>query len=203
MKLHFKKFIVIFILFLLFILISSYSYANSISKELSSNIFRLHIIANSDSKEDQELKLKIRDNIISYLNTKTKECATKKEVTKIISDNIYELQKIAIKTIKENGYDYNVTLEIGNFYFPTKYYGNISMPSGNYDALKIKVGDGNGQNWWCSLFPALCFTEVPNGIVDKKTENILKNNLNLEEFELLTSKSTTTKIKFKLIELFN
>ncbi len=123
------KILFIILLFLSFIFISSRSYSKAVFENLSSNIFRLHIVANSDSKEDQELKLKIRDNIIDFLKEKTKNCKTKNEVIKITSENIIELQKIAISTIKENDYDYNVKLEIGNFYFPTKYYGNISMPS--------------------------------------------------------------------------
>lgn len=129
MKTRLFKTIFIILLFILFIFISSNSYANSVFNNLSSNIFRLHIVANSDTKEDQELKLKVRDEIINYLKQNTKNCKSKDEVIKITSQNIKELQKIAIETIKENGYDYNVTLEIGNFYFPTKYYGNISMPS--------------------------------------------------------------------------
>lgn len=129
MKNRFFKTIFIIFLFLLFIFISSHSYANSVFNNLSSNIFRLHIVANSDTTEDQELKLKVRDNIIKYLKEKTINCKNKQEVMDVTSQNIKELQKIAIETIKENGYDYNVTLEIGNFYFPTKYYGNISMPS--------------------------------------------------------------------------
>lgn len=129
MKNRFFKTIFIIFLFLLFIFISSHSYANSVFNNLSSNIFRLHIVANSDTTEDQELKLKVRDNIIKYLKEKTINCKNKQEVMEVTSQNIKELQKIAIETIKENGYDYNVTLEIGNFYFPTKYYGNISMPS--------------------------------------------------------------------------
>ena len=129
MKSRVFKILLIFILFCLFILISSYSYAHSIFYDLSSNIFRLHIIANSDTKEDQALKLKVRDEIIKYLEPKTKNCKNKDEVMEVVSNHIIELQKIAVKTIKENGYDYNVKIEIGNFYFPTKYYGNISMPS--------------------------------------------------------------------------
>lgn len=129
MKNKFYKIIILVFLFILFFIISSYAYANYVFDDLSSNIFRLHIIANSDSQEDQELKLKVRDKIIKFLEPKTKECTTKDEVIKVVSDNITELQKIAIKVIKNSGYDYNVTLEIGNFYFPTKYYGNVSMPS--------------------------------------------------------------------------
>ena len=129
MKNKFYKIIILVFLFILFFIISSYAYANYVFDDLSSNIFRLHIIANSDSQEDQELKLKVRDKIIKFLEPKTKECTTKDEVIKVVSDNITELQKIAIKVIKNSGYDYNVTLEIGNFYFPTNYYGNVSMPS--------------------------------------------------------------------------
>ena len=122
MKTRFFKIIFVIILFILFILINCSSYSYSVSKKLSSNIFRLHIIANSDSSDDQNLKLKVRDNIINYLKEKTSNCKTK-------SENIKELQKITIKTIKENDYNYNVKLEIGNFQFPTKYYGNVSMPA--------------------------------------------------------------------------
>ena len=129
MKTRFYKIIFVIFLFFLFIFINCHSYANSIFNNLSSNIFRLHIIANSDTSEDQNLKLKVRDNIIDYLKNKTSNSKTKDEVIKIVSENIKELQKIAISTIKENGYNYNVKLEIGNFNFPTKYYGNISMPA--------------------------------------------------------------------------
>ena len=129
MKSRFFKIIFVILLFFIFFLIKSYSYANYIFNDLSSNIFRLHIVANSNSTKDQSLKLNIRNKIIEYLNPKIKNCKSKNEVIKVVSDNIKELQKITISTIKENGYDYNVNLEIGNFYFPTKYYGNISMPS--------------------------------------------------------------------------
>jgi len=140
MKAFFKICLLIGLLFL-YIFINAYTYANSVFPNLSSNIFRLHIVANSDSAGDQALKLKIRNHILQYLEPLTRSCKNKEEVIQIISNQLLSLQKIAIQTIKENGYSYNVTLEIGNFYFPTKYYGNISMPSGNYDALKIKIGE--------------------------------------------------------------
>ena len=140
MKIFFKTCLLMSLLFL-YIFINAYSYANSVFPHLSSNIFRLHIIANSDSVDDQELKLNIRDHILQYLEPLTRSCKTKEDVRQIVSNQLLSLQEIAIQTIKENGYAYNVTLEVGNFYFPTKYYGNISMPAGNYDALKIKIGE--------------------------------------------------------------
>ena len=132
MKTRFFKIIFVIILFILFILINCSSYSYSVSKKLSSNIFRLHIIANSDSSDDQNLKLKVRDNIINYLKEKTSNCKTKSEV----------INKITIKTIKENDYNYNVKLEIGNFQFPTKYYGNVSMPA-------RKIWCSKNWNWKC------------------------------------------------------
>ena len=140
MKIFFKTCLLMSLLFL-YIFINAYSYANSVFPHLSSNIFRLHIIANSDSVDDQELKLNIRDHILQYLEPLTRSCKTKEDVRQIVSNQLLSLQEIAIQTIKENGYAYNVTLEVGNFYFPTKYYGNISMPAGNYDALKINIGE--------------------------------------------------------------
>lgn len=136
----FKFFILIF-LFITFLFLTAKSYANSISGELSENIFRLHIIANSDTDEDQNLKLKVRDSIIEYMENLTQDCKTKDEVISIINSNIDSFYNIAQKTIEDNGYNYSINIEVGNFYFPTKYYGNISLPSGYYDALKIEIGE--------------------------------------------------------------
>ena len=202
MKTFFKVCFVIS-LFVLYIFIHSFTYANSIFQNLSSNIFRLHIIANSDSFEDQNLKLKIRDHILQYLEPFTSSCKSKEEVVQVISNQLLSLQKIALQTTRENGYSYNVTLEVGNFYFPTKYYGNISMPSGNYDALRIKIGEATGQNWWCSLFPALCFTNVSNGVINSSTKNLLDETLSKEEVNLLTNSSHSVQLKFKLVEIFH
>lgn len=202
MKSHLRILLLI-ILLAIFIFITAKSYATSVFTNLSENIFRLHIIANSDKDYDQELKLKIRDEIINYIKPLTENCKNKKEVISIIEDNLNNLANIAKGTIIKNGYDYDVTVELGNFYFPTKHYANVSMPSGNYDAIRIKVGKSEGKNWWCSLFPALCFTDVSNGIIDKKSEKSLKSNLEKEEFSLITNKNKEIKFKFKLIELFN
>ena len=193
MKSNLLRVLLILFLLMIFIFITAKSYANSIFENLTENVFRLHILANSDSNEDQELKLQVRDEIIKYIKTLTSDCKTKNEVISIVSSNLDKLVQIAKKTITQNGYNYDVTVELGNFYFPTKYYGNVSMPAGNYDAIRIKIGKAEGKNWWCSLFPSLCFTDVSNGIIDK----------NAEEYTLITSNNQDVKFKFKLIELFN
>jgi stage II sporulation protein R len=203
MKSKLSKILIMIFLLLFFIFISAKSYATCISKDLTENIFRLHIIANSNSQEDQALKLKIRDEIISYMKAKTSDCTSKTEIIETTQNILPVLKQIAQNTIYENGYDYDVSIEIGNFYFPTKYYGNISMPAGNYDAIRIKLGKAEGQNWWCSLFPSLCFTDVSTGIIDENADTNLKENLEEEEYNLLTKTSPNIKIKFKLLELFN
>lgn len=199
----FKRFFIVIILLLLYLFFSIFSYASTVSNNLENNIFRLHILANSDSNEDQSLKLKVRDNIISYLEEKCDNCKSKDDFINITSLNLENLKNIAENTIAEYDFNYSVKIEIGNFYFPTKHYGNISLPAGYYDGLKIKIGKAEGQNWWCSLFPPLCFTDISSGIIDEESEKDLKDNVSNEEFSVISSSNTVYKIKFKLIEFLN
>lgn len=198
-----KYILVLLILLTTFILITLSSYANTISDDLSQNFFRLHILANSDSEEDQSLKLKVRDNIIEYMSTLTYSGLSKEEVILLTEENIDNFQKIAEETIENEGYSYPVSIEVGNFYFPTKLYGNISLPAGYYDALKIEIGEAKGKNWWCSLFPPLCFVDISSGVIDEESEEELKENLTDEEFAIITNDSETIKFKFKVVEMFS
>ena len=207
-----KKLNFIFILTILvfiYIALLSFNYSKAISSNLSDSVFRLHIIANSDSSADQELKLKVRDNIIEYMNTLTSSSSDKKDVISMVNNHLDSFKEIALNTIKENGYNYDVNIEIGNFHFPTKSYGDISFPAGNYDALKIEIGDAIGQNWWCVLFPPLCFVNSSTGVVPDDSKNTLKENINSESYEIISEGNNSNdntsdiKIKFKIIEFFN
>ena len=207
-----KKLNFIFILTILvfiYIALLSFNYSKAISSNLSDSVFRLHIIANSDSSADQELKLKVRDKIIEYMNTLTSNSSDKKDVISIVNNHLDSFKEIALNTIKENGYNYDVNIEIGNFHFPTKSYGDISFPAGNYDALKIEIGDAIGQNWWCVLFPPLCFVNSSTGVVPDGSKNTLKENINSESYEIISEGNNSNdntsdiKIKFKIIEFFN
>ena len=207
-----KKLNFIFILTILvfiYIALLSFNYSKAISSNLSDSVFRLHIIANSDSSADQELKLKVRDKIIEYMNTLTSNSSDKKDVISIVNNHLDSFKEIALNTIKENGYNYDVNIEIGNFHFPTKSYGDISFPAGNYDALKIEIGDAIGQNWWCVLFPPLCFVNSSTGVVPDDSKNTLKENINSESYEIISEGNNSNdntsdiKIKFKIIEFFN
>lgn len=135
--------ILLFLLFL-YISISAISYVNAVSSDIEQSVFRLHVIANSDSEEDQNLKYKVRDNLIEYMNTICKDAKNKDEAISIANLHLDEFKQIAEETIKENGYSYSVSVEIGNFSFPTKTYGDVSLPAGYYDALRIRIGDSRG-----------------------------------------------------------
>lgn len=195
-------FIILSLLFC-FIFISITSYARSVSDNLSDNFFRLHILANSDSKQDQDLKLKIRDAIIEYMSAQDFSNSTKSEVMSVVENSLDSYKAIAQTVIANEGLNYNVSAEVGNFHFPTKVYGNISLPAGYYDALRIKIGNAEGQNWWCSLFPPLCFVDISSGVIDEDSKNNLKENLSDEEFAIVTSSDEKLKLKFKLLEFFS
>ncbi len=209
MKKKLNFILILTILIFLYIVLLSFNYSQAISYNLSDSVFRLHIIANSDSSADQELKLKVRDKIIEYMNTLTSSSSDKKDVISIVNNHLDSFKEIALNTIKENGYNYDVNIEIGNFHFPTKSYGDISFPAGNYDALKIEIGDAIGQNWWCVLFPPLCFVNSSTGVVPDDSKNTLKENINSESYEIISEGNNSNdntsdiKIKFKIIEFFN
>lgn len=198
------KFIVILsILFLIYIFFSAYSYVSAISDNMYNSVFRLHVIANSDSDEDQNLKYIVRDNLINYMNEKTNTFTSKEDIIEYAKNHIEDLKNIAEMTVKEQGYNYPVTVEIGNFEFPTKTYGDISFPAGNYDALRVKIGNANGRNWWCVMFPPLCFVDVSTGIVPETSKEELKENLSDENYNLVSqSNNYDVKLKLKILELF-
>ena len=202
-KLKIGRIFVILILLSLFILISAISYVDAVSNNIADSVFRLHVIANSDSKEDQQLKLKVRDELLSYMNIISKDSTSKQEAMQIANEHKEEFTQIAEKVIKENGYNYTVNVQIGKADFPTKYYGDITLPAGTYDALKVQIGEAKGQNWWCVMFPPLCFVDVSTGIVPDNSKQELKQSLDNEEYDLI-SKTDNNEIsfKFKIVELF-
>ena len=197
-----KNLLILIILCITFLTLSAFSYAKTISTDLSSSVFRLHVIANSDSKEDQDLKYKVRDNLISYMNNVSSNFSTKDEVINYSSLHLNELKEVAENTIIENGYNYDVNVEIGNFDFPTKTYGDISLPSGYYDALRVKIGNASGQNWWCVMFPPLCFVDVTSGVVPDESKENLQENLTDEDYSVISDENTVTHFKFKIVEFF-
>ena len=188
----------------IYIFISAFSYVNLVSYDLRNSVLRLHVVANSNSKEDQELKYIVRDNLIQYMNSLCQNCKTKDDTIEVVSNHISDFNNIANTTIAKNGFDYNATVELGNFEFPTKNYGDISFPAGYYDALKVNLGKADGQNWWCVLYPSLCFVNITSGVVPEDSKDNLKDSLSYEEYQLISNQeSPCFSYKFKLVELFN
>lgn len=198
-----KRFFVLLCLLTLFILVSALSYVNAVSSNIADSVFRLHVIANSDSGEDQALKLKVRDELLSYMNTLAKDCSSKEEVVALAKEHQAEFKAIAQKVISDNGFSYPITIQIGDSNFPTKTYGDISLPAGTYDALRVQIGEAKGKNWWCVMFPPLCFVDVSTGIVPDDSKKEMQESLSDEEYDLI-SKTDNDEIhfKFKLIEFF-
>lgn len=180
--------------------IEAYSY------DYKENLIRFHVIANSDTDEDQELKLKVRDEVIAYLQPKLENSKSIEESEEIIKGEYDNLKIISKNVISENGYDYSVDIGLKYSNFPAKQYSSVVLPAGEYKALKIIIGEGKGKNWWCVMFPPLCFVDDQNGVIDEKTDKKLKEVLTSEEYDLIMAKNEkqvdNLKFKFKIAEVF-
>lgn len=182
--------IIVSMSFLLLYNISTFAYT---CQTLRNDVIRLHILANSDSQEDQDLKLKVRDAILNeseniFNGTITPETAKEK-----IEPELENIKKTAEKIIKINGFDYDVNVYLDNEYFTTRVYENITMPSGKYLALKIIIGEGQGKNWWCVMFPSLCLPAAEENKIDDVFNSKEKDIVcNTEKYE----------VRFKMVEYF-
>ncbi len=174
----------------------------SIQHSLANKVLRLHILANSNSNFDQTLKLKVRDKVVEFLTPKLKDSKNLNETKQIISNNLVNIKDIAEQIVSQNS-DYSVNVSLSTSSFPTKYYEDFSFPAGTYESLKIVIGEGNGNNWWCVMFPPLCFTNSSAGTFNETSTQTLKDNLTEEEYNLINSKKTNVQVKFKLLEWIN
>lgn len=198
-----KMILILTFLLILYTGLCAISYATTASSDISNSVFRLHVIANSDSDTDQNLKYKVRDALLEYMNNICKDCSSKNEAIELVELHQNEFKEVALDTIKKEGFNYDVKIEIGNFEFPTKQYGDISLPAGLYDALKVEIGEAKGRNWWCVMFPSLCFVDISSGIVPEESKEDLQNVLSDEEYSLISNDNDySIKFKFKLLELF-
>nr|WP_264171368.1 stage II sporulation protein R [Clostridium algidicarnis] len=162
---------------------------NSDSELIKDKMIRFHVIANSDSIEDQDIKLKVRDKVLEYIYPKLEGASEIDKSREILKENDKEIKDIALKVLQENNYDYKVESTLSNEMFPVKSYGDITLPQGEYEAYRIILGDGKGQNWWCVMFPPLCFVDITKGEVSSEdTEEIMKKNLSEKEYDIVKRK---------------
>lgn len=191
--------------------------------EIKDSLIRFHVIANSDTEEDQNLKIKVKNEVIDYLYPYLKKSQSLDESRRILKDNMEQVRDIATKVIKNNHYNYDVNIELARENFPEKSYGNITLPQGNYEAFRIIIGSGEGKNWWCVMFPPLCFVDESKAQVEyKNTQNKILakektdsevNNLNRINEEIIENKKnykddinnennkSHIKVKFKIVEI--
>ncbi len=181
-------------------------YSKDVNKGLADNLIRLHVIANSDTEEDQKLKRDVRDAIINYMKVELKDSKDLEQTRYIINRNINSIEKIAQNEIAKQGKNYSVKTTMGSYPFPTKAYGDINLPAGYYQALRVVIGQGEGANWWCVLFPPLCFVDATHGTVPDSVKQNLRNTLTEEEYNLIASSADEEdipiKLKFKVVEFF-
>lgn len=159
---------------------------NSSVENISEKIIRFHVIANSDSESDQALKEEIKDAIIKHMLPKLEESESLEESRSILKENEAQVIDIASQIISSRGYDYNVYIDFSRENFPVKRYGSVVLPQGEYEAYRVIIGEGQGQNWWCVMFPPLCFIDITKGELEQdKTEEVMKEYLTHEEYELI------------------
>ncbi|MHB8129388.1 MAG: stage II sporulation protein R [Mobilitalea sp.] len=173
---------------------------SSLQKGIAEDIIRFHVIANSDSTQDQALKLTVKNTLVKSLSPFLQDSDTIDDARKILSDKLSYIQEVAEETILQNGYHYSVAVSLENCYFPLKVYGDYTFPPGTYEALRVQIGEAEGKNWWCVMFPPLCFVEETYSIVDTDSQTKLKHLLTEEEYDTLIDQKTPIKIKFKLWE---
>lgn len=168
-----------------------------IQQGIAGEVFRLHVIANSDTEKDQELKLKVKTRIVEYLKEILGEDAGLEETKEAVLTHLTEIEQEAENLIEEQGFDYPVEVVVEKTYFPEKTYGDCTFPAGEYEALKVKIGSAKGQNWWCVLYPSLCFLDDIYGIVTEEKKEDLKEVLTAEEFqEILGDSREKKKLRF-------
>jgi stage II sporulation protein R len=164
--------------------------------ELYKSVVRLHVLANSDSDSDQNLKLKVRDAILKESKALFGSADTQDEAKRIIEENLEKIEALAKSVIENEGFDYGVTVVLGKEEYPTRNYESLCFPSGEYLSLRVLIGNGEGQNWWCVLFPPLCLSAATDG-----REAFAEVGLSTEQYNIITeSSSPKYKVRFKLLE---
>lgn len=165
-------------------------------QQLSDSVLRLHVIANSDSEEDQTLKLAVRDRVLEEVQSICPEDATLEEVKAALRSSLHEIANAGNAVVEERGYDYTVQATLTECWFPTKQYEGFALPAGEYQALRVVVGTGEGQNWWCVAFPPLCTGAASETL----EEAVSAGYFSEDQVALVTENDTGYVLKFKCME---
>lgn len=168
--------------------------------EIYDSVLRLHILANSDSDEDQALKLKVRDAILAEGGELFRDCRDLQEATDAVEENREKLLEIARRTIADEGYDYPVELKLSEEEYPIRTYGAVCFPSGRYLSLQILIGEAEGKNWWCVLFPPLCLSAATE--TKENEDAFISVGLSADQYRVITeTQEPPYKVRFKILEV--
>ena len=172
-----------------------------IQESIAQNIIRFHVRANSDSDSDQKLKLKVKNEVVTFLQPILAQSDSVEESRNIIAQHMQEIKDTALDTIHNEGYSYDVDVYFEKSYFPMKSYADVTFPPGEYEAFRIDIGEADGRNWWCVLYPPLCFVDAVNGELPKESKEQLKNVLTDDEYNAITK--VQYKYRFKYLTFLN
>ena len=179
--------------------------AEDTQKEIAGKVLRFHVLANSDSEEDQDLKMKVKEAVVSYLDSCLNDKGLTLEETKsIVASRKEDVIELAEYVNRENGYNYSVTAELTTDYFPIKSYGDVTLPAGEYEAFRIEIGNAEGKNWWCILYPPLCFVDASYGYVPEDSKKMLSDVLSEDCYRAVTGGGAvegTVEVRFKIWDI--
>lgn len=169
-------------------------------QHIASQIIRLHVIANSDKTADQTLKKEVKDQVVTYLRSRMNQAASIQSARRVICQEMDALKQIAEKKIRQEGYDYPVTVSLGTTYFPVKEYGDMAFPAGDYEALRVQIGESKGRNWWCVMYPSLCLVDGVYQTVPESSKDKLKQVLSTSEYQSLVDGGEDVQFRLRFLD---
>ena len=188
---------VIFVLGIVSFILFNKIETSSARDALSKSAIRFHVLANSDTEADQALKMKVKEAVVDYIYHNTGDFDTVEETKIFLTRHNARIKNIAQQVVNDNGYNYTVNSTFGKDSFPAKTYGDVTFPAGEYTSFTLSIGSGKGHNWWCVLYPPLCFVDASTGVVPDDSKQRLKENLTDTEYEAVTE------YRFKYLTFLN
>lgn len=172
----------------------------NLQQSIAGKIIRFHVIANSDSDDDQELKLKVKEHVVEVMEPMLSSASSVDEAREVMQMHLGDIEQAALDTLQAEGSSYEVHARLEDCYFPVKTYGEFTFPDGEYEALRVVIGEGEGKNWWCVMYPRLCFVDSLYTVVPEESKKELKKQLTDEEYEEILKGEKSVKIKCRLLE---
>lgn len=174
---------------------------DTVTEGIADSIIRFHVRADSDSEEDQEVKLKVKQAVVEYIEPLLADSESIDESRSILMEQSDNIKEVAINTLRSEGHSDSVNVYFENSYFPVKSYGDVTFPAGYYEAFRVDIGAAEGKNWWCVLYPPLCFVDAVYGVVPDESKQKLEGVLTEKEYQTVTHKGC--QIKFKYLTFLN